>query len=72
MLLPKDRGFIHRLPSEITPREVFEGRRLWLAGLGALAALGPRHALAQPAAKTPPLSGTRSSLPGAVTITPRS
>ena len=68
MLLPKDRGFIHRMPSEITPRAVFEQRRLLLAGLGTLAALGSRRALAQGADRSAPLSGARSTLPGAVTM----
>jgi methionine sulfoxide reductase catalytic subunit len=68
MLLPKDRGFLHRVPSEITPRAVFENRRLLLAGLGAMA-LGPHRALAQtPAAKTAPLPGARSAVAGAVVI----
>jgi sulfoxide reductase catalytic subunit YedY len=68
MLLPKDRGFIHRMPSEITPRAVFEQRRLLLAGLGTLAALGSRRALAQGTDRSAPLSGARSTLPGAVTM----
>jgi sulfoxide reductase catalytic subunit YedY len=67
MLLPKDRGSIHCLPSEITPQAVFESRRLLLAGLGAVAALGPRRAFAQGTAKTTPLPAVRSSLPGALT-----
>jgi sulfoxide reductase catalytic subunit YedY len=66
MLLPKDRGFVHRLPSEITPQMVFERRHVLLAGLGAIAAMAPRHGRAQNAAKTAPLPGTRSALPGAV------
>jgi methionine sulfoxide reductase catalytic subunit len=69
MLLPKDRGFVHGVPSEITPRAVFENRRLLLAGLSAMAALGPRRALAQtPAAKAAPLPGVRSAVLGAVVI----
>jgi len=68
MMLPKDRGFVHRLPSEITQQPVFESRRLLLAGLGAIAVLGPRRALAQGAAKTAPLTAVRSSVPGAITM----
>ena len=68
MLLPKERGFVHRLSSEITPRSVFEGRRRLLAGLGAMAAVGTREAVAQGAGKHAPLSSTRSTVPGAVTF----
>ena len=68
MLLPKERGFVHRLSSEITPRSVFEGRRRLLAGLGAMAAVGTREAVAQGAGKPAPLSSTRSTVPGAVTL----
>jgi sulfoxide reductase catalytic subunit YedY len=69
MLLPKDRGFVHPMPSEITPQAVFEGRRALLAGLGAAAALGARHAFAQAAApKTAALTGARSSVAGAVVM----
>jgi methionine sulfoxide reductase catalytic subunit len=67
MLLPKDRGFVHHLPSEITPQAQFEQRRLLLAGLGAVATLGTRAAPAQGAAAAP-LPGVRSTLPGAVTM----
>jgi sulfoxide reductase catalytic subunit YedY len=67
MLLPKDRGFVHHLPSEITPQAVFEGRRRLLAGLGAMAA-GLRDASAQTGAKTLPPAAVRSTVPGAVVI----
>ena len=68
MLLPKERGFVHRLPSEITPQAVFQGRRRLLAGLGAAAALGIREASAQVATKVAPLTGMRSQVAGATTI----
>jgi sulfoxide reductase catalytic subunit YedY len=68
MLLPKNRGFAHRLPSEITPRRLFESRRLLLTGLGAIAALGPRRVFGQAGAKTAALPAVRSALPGAVAI----
>ena len=68
MLLPRDRGFIHRRPSEITPRAVFEKRRSMLAGLGAMAVFGPRAARAQGGAKAAPLTSTRSTVPGAIAM----
>jgi sulfoxide reductase catalytic subunit YedY len=69
----KDRGFVHPVPSEITPREVYEDRRRLLAQLaagGALAAWGSRTAFAQAAApgKLAALPGTRSAVPGAITM----
>ena len=65
-----DRGFQHPVPSDITPRHVYDSRRAWLqraalAGVGT--ALGPwaaRDALAQ----GPALAGVRSSVAGAVTM----
>ncbi|HYJ97958.1 MAG TPA: protein-methionine-sulfoxide reductase catalytic subunit MsrP [Burkholderiaceae bacterium] len=68
MLLPKDRGFVHRPSSEITPHSVFKGRRRLLAGLGAMAAVGAREASAQGPVKSTPLSGTRSATAGAITV----
>ncbi len=68
MLLPKDRGFVHRMPSEITPESVFRGRRQLLTGLGAMAALGVRDAAAQGAPKPAPLPGMRSPVAGATTM----
>jgi sulfoxide reductase catalytic subunit YedY len=68
MLLLKDRGFVHRLPSEITPQTVFEGRRRLLAGMGAAATLGLRNASAQSTTKAVPLASVRSNVPGAITI----
>ena len=70
MLLPKDRGFVHPIASEITPQAVFNTRRRWLAGMTALAALGPRVAWPQTngAAKGAALPGARSTVPGAITM----
>ena len=72
----KDRGFDHRLPSEITPRDVYEGRRQMLARMAAgaagvtLAAWAARDARAQVArpGKLAPLPGMRSSVAGAATM----
>jgi sulfoxide reductase catalytic subunit YedY len=68
MLLPKDRGFVHHLPSEITSQTVFQGRRRLLAGMGAMATVGVPDASAQAAAKAAPLPSVRSTVPGAVTM----
>jgi sulfoxide reductase catalytic subunit YedY len=65
----KDRGFQHPVPSEITPRAVYDTRREWLRRASVLAAgstLGgwaARDALAQA-----PLAGTRSTVSGAATM----
>ncbi len=72
----RDRGFVHPLPSEITPRAAYEGRRdllKHLAGGAAgavLAAWAGRDALAQAArpGKLAPLPGVRSTVPGAMTM----
>ena len=76
-----DRGFDHPQPSEISPRALVEGRRLWLQRVAAgalgsgLAGWAARDAIAQSAtAKGAPLIGTKSELAGAVTMdkpTPR-
>jgi len=68
MLLPQDRGFVHRSPSEITAQSAFERRRLLLASLGAIAAVAPRRTLAQAPSKPMPLPAARSAIPGAVTM----
>ena len=67
------RGFDHPVPSEITPRALFEGRRDWLrraAGLGVgLAGWAARDALAtEGAPKGAALAGSRSTVPGALTM----
>ncbi|HEY6512358.1 MAG TPA: protein-methionine-sulfoxide reductase catalytic subunit MsrP [Burkholderiaceae bacterium] len=70
MLLPRNRGFVHPLSSEITPQSVFHARRRWLAAAGALAALGPRLAWPQgnAAAAGAALPAVRSAVPGAFTM----
>ena len=75
-----DRGFDHAVPSEITPRAVYEGRRDWLRRLSAgalgtgLAGWAGRDALAQASAKGAPLPGGKSAVVGANVmdaVTPR-
>jgi methionine sulfoxide reductase catalytic subunit len=72
MHLPKDRGFNHPVPSEITPRAAYEGRREWLkqaAGIGALGALGLNRAFAATGpGKLAALPGARSAVPAALTM----
>ena len=68
MLLPQDRGFVHRPSSEITPQPVFEGRRRLLAGLGAIAAVATQDVWAQGAVNATPLAGPRSAVPGAIAM----
>ena len=72
----RDRGFFHPHSGEITPREVYEGRRelLRLVATGAagaaLAGWAGREAHAQAArpGKLPALPGARSGQPGAITM----
>jgi methionine sulfoxide reductase catalytic subunit len=72
----KNRGFDHAVPSEITPRAVYEERRQLLrqmaaGGAGAaLAVWGTRDALAQATrpGSAVSLPGTRSSVAGALTM----
>ena len=75
--LHRDRGFTHPIPSEITPRTVYEERRrvlqtLALGGAGAaLAAWAGRDALAQAATrpgKLAALAAAPSAVPGASTL----
>ena len=76
MHLLKDRGYAHRVASEITPRRVYEDRRRLLRSLAAggagavLASWAGRDALAQVARpnKLVALPGMRSSVAGAVTM----
>ncbi len=72
----KDRGFTHHSAIDITPREVYEGRRTLLkalalgaSGLG-LASWAARDALAQAAkpGKLAALPGARSAVPGGITM----
>jgi sulfoxide reductase catalytic subunit YedY len=77
MLIKKDRGFDHAIPSEITARAVYEDRRRllkWMAtgvaGAG-LASWAGRQALAQEIArpgKLAALKATRSTAAGAVVM----
>jgi sulfoxide reductase catalytic subunit YedY len=69
----KDRGFVHPVPSEITPREVYEDRRRLLkqiAAGSALAAWAGREAFAQtpPPGRLAALPGGKSAVPGAITM----
>ena len=70
----KDRGHVHPLASEITPRRVYEGRRDWLrqvalsAAGGALGSFAARDAPAQAAPAGAPLPGVRSAVSGAATM----
>ncbi len=71
-----DSGFDHPVPSEITPRSAYDGRREWIrrmaaGALGAsLAGWAGRAALAQagPTAKAATLTGGRSAVSGAATM----
>jgi sulfoxide reductase catalytic subunit YedY len=72
----RDRGHSHSVPSEITPRATYEGRRDWLKLLAggvagtALASWASRDALAQTVrpGKLAPLPGARSPVSGAATM----
>ena len=72
----KDRGFTHAHAGDITPREVYEGRRVLLRNLAAgaagvaLAGWAGRDALAQVArpGKLAALPGARSAVAGALTM----
>ena len=77
MLIRNDRsGFIHPVPSDITPAAIYRKRRelLKLMACGAagpaLAAWASRQALAQAQrpGKLPPLVAAKSTVPGAVTM----
>ncbi|MBA4176999.1 MAG: protein-methionine-sulfoxide reductase catalytic subunit MsrP [Leptothrix sp. (in: Bacteria)] len=70
----KDRGFVHPVGSDITPRHVYAQRRRLLQGvaggvaLGALGALPAAHAQITRPGKLAPLTGGRSAVHGAVTM----
>jgi sulfoxide reductase catalytic subunit YedY len=71
----RDRGFVHRVPSEITPKSSYLNRRHWLqalaAGGGALGAWAARDAVAATTprpGKLAPLAAGRSGVAGAVTM----
>ncbi|MCP5287449.1 MAG: protein-methionine-sulfoxide reductase catalytic subunit MsrP [Burkholderiaceae bacterium] len=73
-----DRGFVHPVPSEITPQRAYLSRRSWLqalaAGGGALGAWAARDATAAAAAtvtrpgKLAPLPAVPSTVAGAMTM----
>jgi sulfoxide reductase catalytic subunit YedY len=60
----KDRGFIHPIASEITPRGVYEQRRTLLLGAAGLAFGGAAFAQG----KQPKLAAAKSAVPGALTM----
>ena len=73
LIPPRDNGFNHPIPSEITPRAIYEGRRDMLRLLGtaaagtALAGWAARDAWAQtpPPGKLAALKSVKSTVPGA-------
>ena len=72
---PQDRGFNHPIPSEITPRAVYLGRRRWMQQLAAgalgtgLAGWAGREALAaEGAPKGAALASIKSQVAGAITM----
>lgn len=72
----KDRGFVHPHASDITPQDIYEGRRTMLRHMAAgaagavLAGWAARDALAQTQrpGKLAALPGARSAVPGALTM----
>ncbi len=68
-LLP-DRGFVHPVPSEVTPRAAYLSRRRWLAaGAAALAGLGAGVSAQTPGpGRLAPLPGARSQVAGATVM----
>jgi methionine sulfoxide reductase catalytic subunit len=71
MYFLKDRGFVHPVPSEITPRGVYMQRRAWMQGLaasGALALVGSAQGQATRPNKLAALPGARGAVAGAVTM----
>ncbi len=66
----KDRGFNHRVASEITPRQAYLSRRTLMqaAAAGAAAWALPAAAQTPRPGKLAALPGARSSVPGAVTM----
>ncbi|MFZ2650410.1 MAG: protein-methionine-sulfoxide reductase catalytic subunit MsrP [Burkholderiaceae bacterium] len=71
-----ERGYRHKIGSEVTPRRVYQSRREWLLRLGSgaagsvLAAWARREAVAQVArpGKLAALTALRSPVPGALTM----
>ena len=74
---PRNTGFQHPIPSEITPKAIYEDRRQMLklmaggAAGAAMAAWASREALAQQVVrpgKLAPLPGAKSAVAGATTM----
>jgi methionine sulfoxide reductase catalytic subunit len=63
----QDRGFVHPVPSEITPRQTYLNRRTLMAALAAGAALPAVAQTARPN-KLAPLASVKSTLTGAVVM----
>lgn len=63
----QDRGFVHPVPSEITPRHAYLNRRTLMAALAGAAALPALAQTARPN-KLAPLAGVKSTQPGAVVM----
>jgi len=63
----QDRGFVHPVPSEITPRHAYLNRRTLMAALAGSAALPALAQTARPN-KLAPLAGAKSALPGAMVM----
>ena len=62
----KDRGFVHSTASDITPQQVYQGRRKLVQGMAAGAALGslplqPAHAQTARPGKLAALAGGKSA-----------
>lgn len=78
LLKTRDDGFVHHVPSEITPATVYRNRRdimRWIvagAGAAGIGSWSGRSAMAQAVAQRPgklaALNSTRSTLPGAMTL----
>ncbi len=72
----KDHGFVHRIASDITPREVYEDRRTLLKSMAAgsaglaMASWAARDAMAQTArpGKLAALASKRSTVPAGMTL----
>jgi methionine sulfoxide reductase catalytic subunit len=72
MHLLKDRGYLHPVPSDITPRAVYLQRRTLLQGMAAAGGLAwsglPAQAQAARPGKLPALPGVKSGVPGALVM----
>ncbi|MCW5632141.1 MAG: protein-methionine-sulfoxide reductase catalytic subunit MsrP [Rubrivivax sp.] len=68
MHLLRDRGYVHPVPSEITPRAAYLRRRQLLGALAGTFALPAAQAQAARPGKLAPLPGARSGVAGAVVM----